>query len=49
MWYNLAASNGNKIASKNREIVAKQMAPAQISKAQDMAKNCEKNNNKNCE
>ena len=49
MWYNLAASNGYKIASKNREIVAKEMTPSKISEAQDIAKDCENKNYKNCE
>ena len=49
MWYNLAASKGYKNGSKNREIVAKKMTPSKISEAQDMAKECEKKNYKNCE
>ena len=49
MWLNLAASNGEKIASKYREIVAKKMTPDQVSKAQDMARDCKKKNYKNCD
>ena len=39
MWYNIAASSGNKMASKNRDIVAKRMSPAQLAKAQQLARN----------
>jgi len=49
MWHNLAAANGLKNGSKSRDIVAKLMTPAQISKAQDMAKECGKKKYKNCE
>ena len=49
MWYNLAANNGDKSATNNRDIVAKEMTPSQISKAQDMARECEKKNYKNCD
>ena len=49
MWYNLAAGNGDKSATNNRDIVAKEMTPSQISKAQDMARECEKKNYKNCD
>ncbi len=37
MWFNLAAAQGNEKASQNRNIVAKLMTPADISKAQRMA------------
>jgi uncharacterized protein len=37
MWYNLSASNGNKSAIKNRDIVTSQMTPTQIAEAQKMA------------
>ena len=38
MWYNLAAAQGDNAAAKNREIVAAKMTPADISKAQGMAR-----------
>ena len=38
MWFNLAAANGNKQAVKNRDIAARKMTPADISKAQAMAR-----------
>ncbi len=38
MWYNLSAAKDNKIARKNRHILAKQMTPAQIAEAQKLAR-----------
>ena len=38
MWYNIAAANGNSNAVKNRDLLAKEMTPSQIEKAQDMAR-----------
>ena len=38
MWMNLAASRGNENAAKNRDLTAKRMTPADISKAQKMAR-----------
>ncbi|MBF0244430.1 MAG: SEL1-like repeat protein [Planctomycetes bacterium] len=38
MWYNLSASNGNKDAAGFRDELAKEMTPADISKAQDLAR-----------
>ncbi len=37
-WFNLAATQGDKDAVKNRDIVAKKMTPADISKAQKLAR-----------
>ena len=39
MWHNLAGSNGNEIAIKMRNILAKEMTPQQLEKAQEMARN----------
>ena len=39
MWFNVAASNGNKDAVKNRNMLVEQMPPQQIEKAQEMARN----------
>ena len=36
---NLAGSNGNKNAVKNRDKTEKRMSPSQIEKEQDMARN----------
>jgi len=49
MWYNLSANNGNEGGSINRDLLAKEMTPAQIAKAQDMAKECLKKKYKNCD
>ena len=49
MWYNLSANNGNEGGSINRDLLAKEMTPAQIAEAQDMAKECLKKNYKNCD
>lgn len=38
MWLNIAASNGNEIGLENRDIIARKMTPAQIEKAQDLAR-----------
>ena len=48
MWFNLAAANGNETASKNRDIIAKRMTTADISKAQSLARECLKKNYKGC-
>ena len=48
MWWNIAASSGNKSAVKNRDIVAKIMTPADISKAQELARQCVRKKYKGC-
>ena len=40
MWWNIAASSGDKDASKIRDIVAKNMNPADLSKKKDLAVEC---------
>jgi TPR repeat protein len=37
-WYNLAATNGDKPAAELRDAIAKQMTPAQIAEAQQLAR-----------
>ena len=37
MWFNLAAVSGDEDSVKNRDIVAKNMTPADIAAAQQMA------------
>ena len=37
-WYNLAATNGDKPAAELRDALAKQMTPAQIAEAQQLAR-----------
>ena len=49
MWWNIVASSGeSKKASKNRDIVAKQMTPSPIEKAQNLARECVRKNYKRC-
>ena len=48
MWYNIGAANGNELGGTNRGIIANKMTPADISKAQAMARECMSNNYKNC-
>ncbi len=38
MWFNLAAVKGDETATKNRDIVAKKMTPAQIAEAQKLCR-----------
>ena len=48
MWYNLGSYNGNKKAGENKDIIAKEMTPADISKAQDMSSVCLESNYTDC-
>ena len=48
MWLNIAASNGNKTDGKVRDLVAKEMTPFQLEKAQDLARECVRKNYKGC-
>ena len=48
MWFNIGAANGNELGGTNRDIVAKKMTPAAISKAQAMARECMSSKYKEC-
>ena len=48
MWWNIAASSGNKKASENRDLVAKEMIPPQLAEAQRLARECVAKNYKGC-
>ena len=48
MWFNIAAANGNKIARLSRDKRASRMPPADVSKAQSMARECMNSNYQNC-
>jgi hypothetical protein len=37
-WWNVAAAQGVEGARKNRDVIAKDMAPAQLGKAQELSK-----------
>jgi len=48
MWFNIAASSGDSKAADNRTIVEKNMTTADISKAQELARQCVNKNYKDC-
>ena len=48
MWSNIAAANGSENARGNKDILVKEMTPQDISKAQDLARECVKKNYKDC-
>jgi TPR repeat protein len=48
MWLNIGASNGSTEAAKNRDIVASHMTAADISRAQQLARECVAKNYKGC-
>ncbi len=48
MWLNISASNGNELGGSFRDIVAKKMSSADISKAQSMARQCMASNYEDC-
>ena len=48
MWLNLASYNGSEKAGENRDIIAKEMTPADISKAQGMSSRCLESNYTDC-
>jgi TPR repeat protein len=48
MWFNIGASNGDKNAVKYRDMAAKNMMAADISKAQGLARACVGKNYKGC-
>jgi hypothetical protein len=51
MWYNLAATRGGLFdtAKDYREDIAEKLTPAQLTRAQEMAKQCLSSGYKNCE
>ena len=48
MWNNLASYNGYENGGKDKDNIAKQMTPADISKAQDMSSRCLDSNYTDC-
>ena len=48
MWSNLASYNGYETAGEAKRDIAKQMTPADISKAQDMSSRCLESNYTDC-
>jgi uncharacterized protein len=53
MWYSLAASrlggDDGKLATEYQGIIAKNLTPAQLSRAQNMARQCKASSFKNCD
>ena len=48
MWWDIAASLGDRMAAKNRDLLAQKMSLQQIRKAHKLARQCIKNKYKNC-
>jgi hypothetical protein len=48
MWSNIANANGNELGGQNRDTLAKEMTPQDISKAQAMARECMGSNYQHC-
>ena len=48
MWYNVAASNGSKDSIRSRDNLAKKMTAGDISKAQQLARECAAKGYKDC-
>ena len=48
MWYNLGSYNGNELGGENKDKLAKEMTPADLSKAQDMSSQCLESNYTDC-
>ena len=48
MWWSIAASNGETTAATNRDEVVEEMTKDQIEEAQRLARECVKNNYKDC-
>jgi len=49
MWFNIAAANGDQESLKGRDVVAARMTPAQIARAQEMARKCVEKGYQNCD
>lgn len=48
MWWNIAAVDGNVNAINQKDMLNKYLTPQDISKAQDLARECVKKNYKGC-
>ena len=48
MWYNISSANGSELGGENRDKLAKEMPPQDISKAQAMARACMGSNYQSC-
>ncbi len=48
MWLDIAALNGYRTGASNRDELAKKMNPSQLSKAQQLVRECVAKNYKGC-
>ena len=48
MWWNIAAPQGDKVSSEQKDMIEEKITPSQIEKAQDLARECVKKNYKGC-
>ena len=48
MWVHIAATNGNELGGKFRDVIVKTMTSAQLEKAQNLASKCVAMNYKEC-
>ena len=48
MWSSIAAARGNELARENRDLAAKRMTRKQIDEAQEMSRQCTRQNYKKC-
>ena len=48
MWFNIGGANGSELGSENRDLIAKEMTPQDISTAQAMARTCMSSNYQKC-
>ena len=48
MWWNIAAANGDDDAREARDDIAKEMTAARIEKAEQLARECIRNEYKGC-
>jgi len=48
VWFNIASSNSSDMAAGNRNIVVKRMTKGQIEEAQRLARECFKQDHKDC-
>jgi hypothetical protein len=48
MWWNIAASNGDRQANEKKAVIASQMSAQELSNAQSLARACVSKSYKNC-
>ena len=49
MWFNLGAAAGNAEALRGRDLVASRMKPQQITRAQNLARECQESKFRDCD